>query len=96
LRHAVVLASIGWYLMVPPFNPPNYQLRTDLPLSEWWQHQSFDSAADCETAQNDLVNKFASKSKKASGQIAEFWITSAESMAQGHCIASDDPRLKGN
>jgi len=51
-RHAAALALVDWYLMIPPLNEHSYRPQPDLPLSEWWQHQSFDSAQECESACN--------------------------------------------
>jgi len=58
LTNAVAVALTGWYLMMPqvqngeigPFLAP------DKPnLAEWKQVGSYDTAADCETARQQLV-----------------------------------------
>ncbi len=61
LRHAVGLAVVGWYLMVPPMaheedwqpgGPP-----TTAPLSEWFIWKSFDAADACEKAKYALFGR---------------------------------------
>jgi hypothetical protein len=44
LRHAVALAIVGWYLMVPPMYEHN-DIDSSAPLSPWQIVQSCDSAA---------------------------------------------------
>jgi hypothetical protein len=85
MRYAAALALFGWYLLVPP------QTRTwwigaqryddTAPLSRWTIERSFDKAELCEAA------------RRAPQQQAG----DAESgMGQAVCVATDDPRLRGN
>jgi hypothetical protein len=96
LRHAVALASIGWYLMIPPvgkdFN--DFKRRVNGPLSTWIQDSAYDSAKECESAKNSLLTDRIIKSKRSSepDTAARF----AVATAAGKCVASDDPRLTGN
>lgn len=92
-RHAAVLGLLVVYLMIPPLAENSYKPQTDLPLSQWWQHQAFDSAQECESAQTALSSRFVENAKKEPAQKG-YWIGMATSMAQGLCVASDDPRLK--
>ena len=93
-RHVVALALVGWYLMIPPLNDDNKPM-TNLPLSSWWQHQAFDSAQECEDSKLPYITKYGGNLKKES-KVAAYWNGMIASVAQGLCIASDDPRLKGN
>jgi hypothetical protein len=88
VRHATALALVGWYLMIPPGQPGKKQLTPDVnaPLSEWSIQSSFDTAAECTEAQQQL-HKDISKSEDSA--------TSTE-LLMATCIATDDPRLKGN
>jgi hypothetical protein len=53
LRHAAVLALVGWYLMSAPMTP-DHQVLTDAPLSKWKTGASFDTAKECEAANSRL------------------------------------------
>ena len=85
LRHAAALALIGWYLLVPPQTRFWWigQQRYDdaAPLSNWTIERSFDKADACEAA------------RLAPQQQAG---DPASRMAHAVCVATDDPRLKGN
>jgi hypothetical protein len=50
-RHAAALALLGWYLLSPPRR--NDQLRPEVPLADWVQLGSFDSAEKCRDAGYD-------------------------------------------
>ena len=82
-RHAAALALVGWYLMQPPLVTPN-SFNFDAPLSRWDIEESFDTASDCEQTWNSMTEKAKGKSDVLSRR-EQF----------GHCIATDDPRLKG-
>jgi hypothetical protein len=43
-------AGGGWYLMIPPADPPTRDGRSPVPLREWDQGRSFDTADSCELA----------------------------------------------
>jgi hypothetical protein len=92
LRHVAALASIGWYLMIPPLD--NNKPQANLPVSEYWQHQSFDSARECEASKEGYLKKYQANAKETG--MTAYWTGMMESVAQGLCIATDDPRLKGN
>ena len=104
LRHATALALVGWYLMMPPMlggNPPIYETpRPDLnaPLGSWLVAEVFDTAAQCnealatdrEVPPNLDVRKLTAK------QFAEIQNSKKGLWASSdRCVASDDPRLKG-
>jgi len=87
-RHAVSLALVGWYLLMPPIR--GWQAaggRGEPPLSIWAQDGEFDTAAACERAlQQSLHTDPDGRPVKR---------PTIEMLSQ-KCIATDDPRLKGN
>jgi len=51
LRHAAVLALVGWYLMMPPYRTwKEAGGLDDPPLSLWIQEGQFDTATECQQA----------------------------------------------
>ena len=84
LRHAAVLALVGWYLMTLPMGADHLP-NESAPLTQWTHISGFDSAKDCEDYKVHLYEKVKQKSE----QRAAFLLSSA-------CIASDDPGLKPN
>jgi len=83
-RHAAALALLGWYLMTPPIvSTSPFRIDLDAPLSRWDIQESFDTAEDCE----NLYMQLADKHPKNSQEDLRY--------RTGHCIATDDPRLKG-
>jgi len=52
-RHAVALALVGWYLMVPPSKNAN-QIDPSVPLPKWVVLRAFDTADACNEAQDQL------------------------------------------
>lgn len=86
-RHVAALALIGWYLMVPPgYSRTPDEPDTEAPLRKWHIIRTFDSAADCEIAQAKLEKEWAKRNMTKPAVFLGF----------GDCIASGDPRLKGN
>ena len=85
LRHTAAVALMGWYLFVPP------QTRTwwigaeryddAAPLNKWTIERSFDKAEGCEAA------RLATEQQAGDAAIR---------MSHAVCVASDDPRLRGN
>ena len=98
LRHAAALALVGWYLMMPPYT--GRHLSVEAPLSKWLIYTSTDSAAECVDLQMATVKLLDGKqitdrngviTDKGSKAIAlDFALRHAQ------CVATDDPRLKGN
>jgi histidinol phosphatase-like enzyme len=108
LRHAAVLASIGWYLMVPESSRRMpLLLETNESLSQWETRQSFDTAQECKAAQHKIhtyLEAATSRRLKEDGSQKAYvgdpvsqmlWAEEAK-IAASKCIATDDPRLKGN
>ena len=105
-RHAAVLAIVGWYLMVPPMN--EITLNALAPLSRWAIADSFDSASECRQAlkQKKVIADDEKKQRVAederrlqhseppSANIEQIAIE--EQSRRSVCVATDDPRLRGN
>jgi hypothetical protein len=82
-RHAAALVLVGWYLLMAPTfrNPQTDSFTVDLnaPLSAWDLVSSYYSAADCESAERDLVD-----TARLYPNVIAFYSL---------CVPSDDPRL---
>jgi hypothetical protein len=85
LRHVAALALVGWYLLMPPMTPDRH-FNTFGPLSKWSVAKAFDTAGECNNFKSDALMESMTK-KVAIG---------VEGYSASQCIASDDPRLKGN
>jgi hypothetical protein len=83
LCYAVVLAAVGWYLMVPPLQ--DGIVKTNAPLSQWSAQGSYYTADECRLDQVNTVEILDQPKSKANG--------SALRISAGSCIATDDPRL---
>jgi hypothetical protein len=108
-RHAAALALAGWYLMVPPsMSEMDWTCGASLsafayhklfgtgdekdcakfaeieapnaPIAKWHEMSPFETLLDCEKAQHELLTRSRAGSPQA-GAL---------------CVATDDPRLKGN
>ena len=97
LRHAVALALVGWYLMTPPLSgrPGAYVVSDGAALSQWHIDQSFDSAIECEQARIDHVASERYIAEKAGHPNPGEDVLVRDAMTS-QCIATNDPRLKGN
>jgi hypothetical protein len=101
LRHAAVLALVGWYLIAPPAKNDN-DLRYNAPLSQWTIEHVFDSAVECDVVRTrwrwhakkimDAVLDPKQTLSPADGRLS---IARVRQLEACECIASDDPRLKG-
>ncbi len=92
-RHAVGLALVGWYLMTPPIQGGDFN--ENAPISRWKIAGSYDTAAKC----HDFLLKVWEKTKKnipSSGPPTNSTERFAVGVELAACIATDDPRLKGN
>jgi hypothetical protein len=93
---AAALALAGFYLMSPPVTErPMLVINTNLPMSDWDNHGTFNSKEQCEKGKADLIaqNPTPSGRWNPSDALRNF---QNEAIHQAQCIATDDPRLKGN
>jgi hypothetical protein len=87
LRHAAVLALVGWYPMVPT---PRFE---GVPLSRWNHLQSYDTAKECE----DGLTDWFSRNEKRGFVVKGFAAADVKSAwLEAQCIEADDPRLKSD
>ena len=75
LRHAIALASVGWYLMVPPPTFKNGSWGTDLsvPISQWGIDTDgfFDSAVECTQERRTRRENARADLKKAISEMGQ-------------------------
>jgi hypothetical protein len=93
-RHAAAFALAGWCLLVPPIvldaaNQPRVQ--PTAPLNEWRVYSTFESREQCENLKYKIQE--GERRLPPSEKNAELKREAAASLL---CVASDDPRLKGN
>jgi len=87
--YVAALASIGWYLMAPPIDKQQMPIST--PMSGWIIFSSHDTATDCERVKDNLESAAFADAKRGKGLS---WLDSEA--LHSMCIATDDPRLKGD
>jgi hypothetical protein len=92
LRHAAALALVGWYLMVPPMDVTTHKMNPDAPLHEWNTFDSYDHAAQCRSGRAEILAWWTDH--KSSDERAR--TATLEALKYSQCIATEDPRLKGN
>jgi hypothetical protein len=101
--HAVALALVGWYLMVPPDSTVPHSVDSTAPISRWSIVTDFDSAGNCEQALTELQNKNGDPTKlDRTGRLRRFQKRQPADpelararVDHATCVTSDDPRLKG-
>jgi hypothetical protein len=71
-----------WCLLAPPTRPDG-KIAENAPLSQWTNHHSFDSKADCEAQRREIINKMSNSDPDAT----DYFNASV-------CVSNDDPRLK--
>src|SRR5689334_3502296 len=89
------VALLGWYLIAPPYHRVEMSVRA--PLSQWQIIAAFDTAADCESARGSLIESNADDARQGRFYFdpeSKQPITTFSELFR--CIATDDPRLKGN
>lgn len=101
-QHTATLALVGWYLMAPPYHVvlrqgtiAHFDIQFDAPISTWQIEDSFDSATQCAA---DRDRRGMSSMKDLPGLEAPKTLLQMQAVLDGQarCIATDDPRLKGN
>jgi hypothetical protein len=85
IRQAAVIALVGWYLMQPLIRNGK---AVDLTISQWAHVDSFDTASECRDGAYQAAQSAEMRQRKQSNEYL--------SALSFECIASDDPRLKGN
>jgi hypothetical protein len=105
--HATALALVGWYLIVPPVyqtDDGNLLIGVGKALSDWTVAATYDSAVEC---QQDMTSMTSTARPQTKGPFMVRIPTEGLSkndqqpiieliLRHAHCIAADDPRLKGN
>jgi hypothetical protein len=87
-RHAAALALVGWYLLGTPL--PHL-----LPMEYWTRFGRYDTAKECQQAQIALIRESQRAGfKPPPGPFSADDLR--EALGASECIATDDPRLKGN
>src|SRR5690349_9050733 len=93
LKHTIwLLASIGWYLLVPLYG------HYDAPLSYWTPFGSYDTAKECTEAQAHLI-EWGQRRPSDVGPARGAHLTAheiQETYVRSQCIATDDPRLNNH
>jgi hypothetical protein len=88
LRDAAAVASMVWYLIVPPgsFNNPDVKAS----FSKWQKLSSFETVQDCERQlSREQVEHGEIPSAKHVHPLLNIRLLA------GQCVAANDPRLKG-
>jgi hypothetical protein len=79
-------------LLASPFKADKHTLDFDAPLSKWVNFGSYDKAKECADDRAEQLNFWTSHKTKNSLDKA----LTLKLLAVSVCIATDDPRLKGN
>ena len=92
LRHAAATGLCAvWYLLTPPFSPPDPPgpLQLNAPLSQWNQMDSSDTAAGCEEQRSNMIRMYSSGDMTSVTIQFKLWL-----YHNSVCVSSADPRLK--
>ena len=107
-RHPAVLALVGWVLLVPGISYQSaanvwtlngYDDHKKPVYSAWENYGSYDTAAQCQDDLRKLDPNQSPVMPTAEGAVrnpAGLANATRESVKQALCVATDDPRLKGN
>jgi hypothetical protein len=91
--HFAALALVGWYLMAPPTGVDN-EIQIDSPLCLWDVIGSYDNAEQCHAGKVRMEQGLNNPEIEAGMHpVMRIWLKMK--INQSHCVASDDPRLKG-
>jgi hypothetical protein len=85
--HVAALALLGWYLIVPPMTGLGGGPDLQAPFNKWHIRASFDSARACNHVYLEELDRIWKSKADAKQRIQ---------IQNAQCIATDDPRLKGN
>jgi hypothetical protein len=89
IRHVAAVATVGWYLILPPISDGTVEVTA--PLSRWEIQFSFETATDCQGSLSQTVNQALVDLQKPMAHDKENLVLQSSS---GTGIASTDPRLK--
>ena len=93
LRHTAALALVGWYLMVPPMAGDH--TNPSAPLSSWRMTAgSYDTAIECRKVLEDSTRDAIKALQDP--HVLPFTRSASLQVLDAACVATDDPRLKGN
>ena len=93
-RHAVALALVSWYLLVPPLVNAPYKVDTEAPLTSWKVYQTFDTREECDKSLLAVHAKYKPTATAPIGTIKKGTRAFALQMTFARCVSTDDPRLK--
>ena len=92
-RHAAAFALVGWYLMVPPM--AGNHTNPSAPLGSWRMTTgSYDTAVECRKVLEDSTRDAIKALQDP--HVLPFTREASLQFLDGACVATDDPRLKGN
>ena len=91
-RQAAALALVVWLMMIPPTRGAPAAVLYHAPLSQWEVNHQYHSKAECENAipSDKDVEEIMKQCFLGSCVVRE------GQLANGSCMASDDPQLKDN
>jgi len=94
VRHAAMLALIGWYLIIPPLVDTPYKIDTEAPLANWKIYQTFDTSKECDKSLAAAKAKYEPTASAPLGTIKKGSRAFALQMTFAECISSSNPSLK--
>jgi hypothetical protein len=82
-KHAVALALVGWYLMIPPTLDPRTQksglfVDPSAPLREWDTLATYETKAECERSHQERFSRVKAAEQSDSGEADSIARESAE------------------
>jgi hypothetical protein len=91
LHHAVAIALVGWYVLVPP-TTEDLALDLKAPLSQWIKPKSFEGLHDCILDAGELHERAAgNQSIRPSLKFTGFQL---RQFGEAICASDDDLRVK--
>ncbi len=93
IHHAAALASVGWYLILPPLMNAPSKIDTEAPVKSWKVSEQFNTAEECRKSLSAAQSKYKDTAKAPIGSIKKGTRAFALQIVFGRCISSDDPNL---
>jgi len=91
MRRIVIMPLVGWYLMTPPIGA-GLKPQLGAPLYRW--DQTGVPARDSDGPDDPFLTLVECEAKKESDASAKMlFLRLSESVGDGRCVRSDDPRL---